>query len=173
MVPNLKHNCVSGIIPSVYTNQYTTGQHAPHSQVPRNTGSVGQSHQRTSRHPQASPHFAHFVPQQHQFRKFDSKQVSSINTISGERLFMACYCFSGFPELPTIKVLHLCRNQHLSHVMEHSLSGLINLEELHMSDNIALSHIDPLAMAMIRNHTGGAIWPPVKKVSRIFHYTWG
>lgn len=71
---------------------------------------------------------------------------------------------NGFPEMPTVKVLHLCRNQHLSHVMKHSLSGLVNLEELHMSDNIALSHIDPLAMALIRNHTGGAIWPPIKKL---------
>ncbi|KAJ8916039.1 hypothetical protein NQ315_010907 [Exocentrus adspersus] len=66
--------------------------------------------------------------------------------------------------MPTLKVLHLCRNQKLTRVKALALSGLINLEELHMSDNIALEEIDPMALAMVRNHTGGAIWPPIKKL---------
>ncbi|KAJ8971417.1 hypothetical protein NQ317_018152 [Molorchus minor] len=71
---------------------------------------------------------------------------------------------NGFPEMPTVKVLHLCRNQKLTYVKKHSLSGLLNLEELYLCDNIDLVEIDPLALAMVRNHSGGTIWPPIKKL---------
>lgn len=71
---------------------------------------------------------------------------------------------NGFPPMPTLKVLHLCRNEKLSHVKAHSLSGLTNLEELHISDNIALVEIDPMAMAVTQSKSGGAIVPQIKKL---------
>ncbi|XP_074041949.1 CD180 antigen isoform X2 [Leptinotarsa decemlineata] len=68
---------------------------------------------------------------------------------------------NGFPEIPSLKTLHLCRNQHLSVIGQHSLSKLTGLEELRLSYNIDLSSIHPKALA--RSLNGGAVWPPIKK----------
>lgn len=71
---------------------------------------------------------------------------------------------NGFPNMPSVRVLHLCRNELLHHVGRHSLSGLTNLTDLRMSDNIDLVTIDDLALAKPSKLTGGAIWPPIKKL---------
>ncbi|VEN40652.1 unnamed protein product [Callosobruchus maculatus] len=60
---------------------------------------------------------------------------------------------TGFPLLPKLKELHLCRNQHLQRLEKHSLSGLIQLATLKLSDNIDLVSIDPMAIAKSMNHT--------------------
>ncbi|KAG5876561.1 hypothetical protein JTB14_004213 [Gonioctena quinquepunctata] len=71
---------------------------------------------------------------------------------------------NGFPEIPSLKVLHLCRNQHLNHIDKHSLSNLKGLQELRLSDNIDLISIHPMALAQPMNNSGGAVWPPIKKL---------
>ncbi|XP_060534097.1 leucine-rich repeat-containing protein 70-like [Cylas formicarius] len=69
---------------------------------------------------------------------------------------------NGFPLMNTLKILHLCRMADLERIEGESMAGLINLEELHMSDNIRLNHIDQFALAQINKVTGGTIWPPIK-----------
>ncbi|CAG9815183.1 unnamed protein product [Phaedon cochleariae] len=71
---------------------------------------------------------------------------------------------SGFPKLKNLKVLHLCRNQHLSHIEKHSLCNLVNLEELYLCDNIDLTYIDPMALALPMKSGGSSVWPPIKKL---------
>ncbi|CAH1963122.1 unnamed protein product [Acanthoscelides obtectus] len=71
---------------------------------------------------------------------------------------------NGFPELPKLKELHLCRNEHLQHLGKHSLSGLIQLAVLKLTDNIDLASIDPMAIAKAMDNNGGAIWPPLKEL---------
>nr|CAH7729695.1 unnamed protein product [Callosobruchus chinensis] len=71
---------------------------------------------------------------------------------------------TGFPLLPKLKELHLCRNQHLQRLEKHSLSGLIQLATLKLSDNIDLVSIDAMAIAKAMNHSGGAVWPPLKEL---------
>lgn len=74
---------------------------------------------------------------------------------------------SGFPKISTLKVLHLCQNEFLSILGKRSLSGLSNLEELRICDNIALTEIDSMALAFPISDNGANVWPNVKKVSYI------
>lgn len=67
--------------------------------------------------------------------------------------------------MPSIKVLHLCRNEYLYHLGEHAVSGLTNLEDIRLCDNIILSEIDPLAFAEQMSEVGALVWPKIKKVS--------
>nr|CAI5828222.1 unnamed protein product [Callosobruchus analis] len=71
---------------------------------------------------------------------------------------------TGFPLLPKLKELHLCRNQHLQRLEKHSLSNLIQLAVLKLSDNIDLVSIDPMAIAKDMNHSGAVVWPPLKEL---------
>ncbi|CAG9861117.1 unnamed protein product [Phyllotreta striolata] len=71
---------------------------------------------------------------------------------------------NGFPDLPSLKVLHLCRNEHLHHIDKYALSGLTNLSDLRICDNIDLSSIHELALPKPSNVSGGAVWPPIKKL---------
>lgn len=67
--------------------------------------------------------------------------------------------------MPTIKVLHLCRNEYLYRLGEHAMSGLTNLEDIRLCDNIVLSEIDPVAFAEQMSEIGALVWPKIKKVS--------
>lgn len=67
--------------------------------------------------------------------------------------------------MPTVKVLHLCRNEYLYRLGEHSVSGLTNLEDIRLCDNIVLSEIDPLAFADQISELGAFVWPKIRKVT--------
>lgn len=70
-----------------------------------------------------------------------------------------------------MKVLHLCHVRNLEHIGEEALSGLTNLEELHISDNIRLTALDHFALAKEDKRIGGStrIWPKLKTV-RIYAF---
>ncbi|XP_030764308.1 toll-like receptor 3 [Sitophilus oryzae] len=71
---------------------------------------------------------------------------------------------SGFPEMPSLKNLYLCNLRNLERIESESLSGLSGLQELHICNNIKLTHIDDFAIAKINEH-GGATWPMIKKLN--------
>ncbi|XP_072381559.1 CD180 antigen-like isoform X1 [Diabrotica undecimpunctata] len=71
---------------------------------------------------------------------------------------------NGFPDLPSLQVLHLCRNEHLHRLARFALAGLTNLTDLRLCDNIDLTTIDDFAFAKPTNVSGGVIWPPLKKL---------
>ncbi|XP_057654464.1 chondroadherin-like [Diorhabda carinulata] len=87
-----------------------------------------------------------------------------------ERLFLNNTGFTnltkenGFPLMPNLKVLHLCRNEHLHVIDRYALCGLGNLTELIMSDNIDLVTIADLAFACRSEVGGGVVYPPIKKL---------
>lgn len=74
---------------------------------------------------------------------------------------------NGFPDIPTLKVLYMCHLQDLERVEKEALSGLTGLEELHISDNIQLTYIDPFALPKVNDRNGGAIWPLIKRLHLI------
>jgi len=63
-----------------------------------------------------------------------------------------------------VKVLHLCHVRNLEYIGKEALSGLTNLEELHISDNIRLTALDHFALAKVNERNGGSIWPQLKTV---------
>jgi hypothetical protein len=71
---------------------------------------------------------------------------------------------NGFPDLPSLKILYISRMLSLERIEREALSGLTSLEELHVSDNIKLTHIDAFALGKINEHNGGTVWPLVKKL---------
>lgn len=70
---------------------------------------------------------------------------------------------SGFPELRSLKELHLCNMPELEIIDKGSLSGLMNLKELYVFNNMKLRsiHTDALASKDEKNE----IWPPITKVT--------
>ncbi|KAB0791581.1 hypothetical protein PPYR_03381 [Photinus pyralis] len=69
---------------------------------------------------------------------------------------------SAFPNISTLKVLHLCYNIELESIGARALSNLEHLVELHICNNIKLSHIDPAALSRVEVET--ELWPPLKKL---------
>lgn len=61
-------------------------------------------------------------------------------------------------------MLHLCHVHNLEYIGKEALSGLTNLEQLHMSDNIKLTKLDQFALAKVNKQSGGSIWPQLKTV---------
>ncbi|KAL1501242.1 hypothetical protein ABEB36_006604 [Hypothenemus hampei] len=72
---------------------------------------------------------------------------------------------NGFPDIPTVKVLHLCNLQNLERIEKGSLAGLTGLEELYVKDNIKLTYLDPFALPKTNEKSGGAVWPLLKKLN--------
>lgn len=70
-----------------------------------------------------------------------------------------------FKDIPTVKVLHLCHVRNLEYIGKEALSGLTNLEELHISDNIRLTALDHFALAKVNERNGGSIWPQLKTLN--------
>lgn len=77
-------------------------------------------------------------------------------------LYLHVYIFRGFPDMTTLKILHLCNMPELREIGEHSLSGLENLEELYINDNIGLTSLSHATL--IRANVENPIWPRIKKV---------
>ncbi|ENN73247.1 hypothetical protein HUJ04_000584 [Dendroctonus ponderosae] len=71
---------------------------------------------------------------------------------------------NGFPDIPSLQVLHLCHMQHLERIEKGALSGLINLYELRISDNIKLTHLDGDVLKNNDDVNGGGSWPMIRKL---------
>lgn len=52
---------------------------------------------------------------------------------------------------------------------EGALSGLYNVEELHIADNRMLNDIDTKALTRKDEDSNNEIWPPLRKVSQDMH----
>ncbi|KAL3270508.1 hypothetical protein HHI36_021048 [Cryptolaemus montrouzieri] len=72
---------------------------------------------------------------------------------------------NGFPEIPTLRVLHLCQMPELTEIGAGSLANLTKLEELYVAGNPKLARIDDGALAST-DRTGGTyeVWPSIKKL---------
>ncbi|KAJ8929458.1 hypothetical protein NQ314_017838 [Rhamnusium bicolor] len=101
-------------------------------------------------------------------------QYTKISTLPDNMLHTPKYLeildLSGNPikEIPaTLKQAHSLKSLYLNNTDFVNLTaenGLKNLEELYMCDNIDLVNIDPMALASVSNNSGGAVWPPIKKL---------
>jgi hypothetical protein len=66
---------------------------------------------------------------------------------------------SGFPNVTTLKILHMCNMSRLLEIGAGSLSELINLEQLYLSDNEELTVIHKDAFLKVDGYQES--WPPV------------
>lgn len=69
---------------------------------------------------------------------------------------------NSFPNVSTLKVLYMCEMIDLECLGARSLSKLVSLEELHVCNNLKLTHIDPAALSRV--DVESEIWPPLKKL---------
>lgn len=65
-------------------------------------------------------------------------------------------------------MLHFCYNERLIHIGKQAFEGLKNLEEVKLSNNIALSTIDPYAFADKTYDNEKCDWLNIKKVKTRF-----
>jgi len=71
---------------------------------------------------------------------------------------------NGFPNITTLKSLHMRNMNELHNISEGALSKLENLEELYLYDNSKLCHLDTSALTAKRNGAEYETWPPIKKL---------
>ncbi|XP_066252048.1 leucine-rich repeat neuronal protein 1-like [Euwallacea similis] len=71
---------------------------------------------------------------------------------------------NGFPQISTIKTLHLSNLANLERIEDEALCGLTGLEELHISDNIKLNYLSQNSLGLRNETNGGRTWPQIRKL---------
>lgn len=66
--------------------------------------------------------------------------------------------------MTTLTTLHLCHMSKLESIGKGSLSGLQQLKELHVGDNVNLKEMDPGALTRREEGAENEIWPPIGKL---------
>ncbi|CAH0713006.1 unnamed protein product, partial [Brenthis ino] len=80
------------------------------------------------------------------------------------KLDMSSEKYPGFPRLRKLQELHMCNMRALVSIGAGALSGLENLQKLHMSFNPKLEHIDPKALARPDDIGETYDWPLIKEL---------
>ena len=78
-------------------------------------------------------------------------------------------------ELPFLRELHMTNMPNLTYVTSGAMSKLIALQELYLSHNPHLSSVHPDMFSARRDNDESEAWPPIIKVSVIWHilkYGW-